>query len=60
MKKGFISMSVVYMFLIVFIVLMASFVTSTINKNKFNNKMAYDTKDKLNTEYYQNVIIEEY
>lgn len=58
-KKGFVSMAVVYMFLIVFLVLMASFITTYINKNKFDNKIASDIKTMLNTDYYQNVIIKE-
>ncbi len=51
MKKGFISMAVVYSFLIVFLVLMASFLASYINKNKFSNKLIDTSKTKLNEKY---------
>ena len=56
MKKGFVSMAVVYSFLIVFLVLMASFLASYVNRNRLNNKLVSDTKATLNKNY-QNILI---
>ncbi len=56
MKKGFVSMAVVYSFLIVFLVLMASFLASYVNRNRLNNKLVSDTKTTLN-QNYQNYLI---
>ena len=56
MKKGFVSMAVVYSFLIVFLVLMASFLASYVNRNRLNNKLINDAKTTLN-QNYQNYLI---
>ena len=56
MKKGFVSMALVYSFLIVFLVLTASFLTSYVNKNKTKSAMVSKIKDDLN-EKYQNYLI---
>ena len=56
MKKGFVSMALVYSFLIVFLVLTASFLTSYVNKNKTKSAMVSKIKDDLN-EKYQDYLI---
>ena len=58
-KKGFASMAIVYTFLIVFLVLMASFLSSYVNRNKFNDKVISEVKEELNNKYYQNIVVEE-
>ena len=50
MKKGFVSMAVVYTFLIIFLVIMVAILNSYINRSNFVNKIVTDTKVYLNEE----------
>lgn len=51
MKKGFISMAVVYSFLIVFLVIMLSLLTTYVNRNNYINRVVNETKEYLNEGY---------
>ena len=59
MKKGFISMTVVYTFLVIFLVLMTSFLSTYVNRNKLSDALVNEVKTALDNDYYLNVIIEE-
>lgn len=51
MKKGFISMAVVYSFLIVFLILITSLLNTYINRSNFLDDVVRDVKVDLNKEY---------
>lgn len=53
MKKGFISMAVVYSFLIVFLIIMTSLLNVYINRNNFIDTLVKDVKNQLNEEFLQ-------
>ncbi len=50
-KNGFVSMSVVYGFIIVFIILMLSLLTSYSMRNRLVSSQIDEVKEELNKEY---------
>ncbi len=48
MKKGFISMAVVYSFLIIFLIIMTSLLNAYINRSNYIDTVSNDTKATLN------------
>lgn len=52
MKKGFISMAVVYVFLIVFLLLMASILGKYVSRNTLTKSLQDNVKVELNKEYF--------
>lgn len=51
MKKGFVSTAVVYTFLIIFLLVIASFLTTYVNRNNYINRIIDETKTLLNEGY---------
>ena len=52
MKKGFIPMAVVYVFLVVFLLLMASILGKYVSRNTLTKSLQDNVKVELNKEYF--------
>ena len=51
MKKGFVSTAIVYTFLIIFLLVISSFLATYVNRNNYINRIIEETKNILNEGY---------
>lgn len=52
MKKGFVSMATVYIFLIVFLLILSSILSKYVVRNRLINSLSDTVKTELNERYY--------